>query len=580
MDRILTRIEKIGNRLPHPFWIFFYLTISVVALSAVSEVIGVSVTHPVNGEVVTPQNLISQHGIQRFVLEMVTNFSHFAPLGLVLVMLMGVSLAVHSGLLGTLLGRLTRVPRIMIFPIIVVTGIMGNLASDAGIVVVPPLAAVAFKKLNMNPLAGIILAYASCTAGFTATLIPRGTDVLLAGFTNEALENPNLFVGATANLYFMIASVLMLAVVLAWVGKKYTIPACGEPPSGNDSIEVVSCDDRAQKKGLRWALFALGIYTSVALLALIPEDGFLRYDLSKVQTVVRREVPGEMELKRVMGEIHIAAENGERKYSVVFEDQKLPLDQADADNWREGSTARIYIPERDETVDLSRAVRIEIMPEVMRGPFFRGMVAILFFFFAIPGIIYGVCVGKIKKLADIPAMMITSVKGISGLIVLMLMIGQFVALFQWSNLDRIVAIGGANLLNQMRLQGWPLLVVTSITVMALNVFLGSSSAKWAMLAPIVVPMFLLLDPPITPAVSQLAYRIGDSTTNGISPLYPYFPLALGWIREYRKDAGIGTLIRLLLPYAVFAGIAWIILLIIWYLLGIPVGPGEAIQYVG
>ena len=580
MDSILTRIEKIGNRLPHPFWIFFYLTIIVIIFSAVTELIGITVTHPVNGEVVTPQNLISQHGIQRFVLEMVTNFSHFAPLGLVLVMLMGVSLAVHSGLLGTLLGCLTRVPRIMIFPIIVVTGIMGNLASDAGIVVVPPLAAVAFKKLDMNPLAGIILAYASCTAGFTATLIPRGTDVLLAGFTNEALEDPSRFVGATANLYFMIASVLMLAVVMAWVGKKYTLPACGDPPAGDNSMEVKSCDERAQKKGLRWALIALGIYTAVALLALIPENGFLRYDLSKVQTVSLREAPGEKQLQRVMGEVHITVEDGEREYSVVFEDQKLALDRADADSWREGATARIYIPEEDKSVDLRRAVRIEIMPEVMRGPFFRGMVAILFFFFAIPGAIYGVCVGKIRKLADIPAMMVTSVKGVAGLIVLMLMIGQFVALFQWSNLDRIVAIAGSNLLNQMRLQGWPLLVVTSITVMGLNVFLGSSSAKWAMLAPIVVPMFLLLEPPIPPAVSQLAYRIGDSTTNGISPLYPYFPLALGWIREYRKDAGIGTLIRLLLPYAVFTGIAWILLLIIWYLLGIPVGPGEAIHFVG
>ncbi|MBD3423100.1 MAG: hypothetical protein GF417_01495, partial [Candidatus Latescibacteria bacterium] len=574
MDSILTRIEKIGNRLPHPFWIFFYLTVLVIVFSAVSEVIGVSVTHPVNGEIVTPQNLISKHGIQRFVLEMVTNFSNFAPLGLVLVMLMGVSLAVHSGLLGTLLGCLTRVPRIMIFPIVVVTGIMGNLASDAGIVVVPPLAAVAFKKLDMNPLAGIILAYASCTAGFTATLIPRGTDVLLAGFTNEALEDPNRFVGATANLYFMIASVLMLAVVMAWVGKKYTLPACGEPPAGVKSMEVESCDDQAKQKGLRWALFTGGIYTVIALLTLIPEDGLLRYDLSSVQTVSLREVPGEKQLQRVMGEVHITVEEGERGYSVVFEDQKLPLDQAAADNWREGATVRIYIPEEDKTVDLSRAVRIEIMPEVMRGPFFRGMVAILFFFFAIPGAIYGVCVGKIRKLADIPAMMVTSVKGVAGLIVLMLMIGQFVALFQWSNLDRIVAIAGSNLLNQMRLQGWPLLVVTSITVMGLNVFLGSSSAKWAMLAPIVVPMFLLLEPPISPAVSQLAYRIGDSTTNGISPLYPYFPLALGWIREYRKDAGIGTLIRLLLPYAVFTGVAWILLLIIWYLLGIPVGPGE------
>lgn len=578
MDRFLTWIERIGNRLPHPFWIFFYLTVLVIVVSAVSGTFGLSVTHPVTGETVVAQNLLSRHGLQRFVLEMVTNFSHFAPLGLVLVMLMGVSLAVHSGLLGTLLGRLTQVPRLMILPIIVVTGIMGNLASDAGIVVVPPLAAVAFSKLGMNPLAGIVLAYASCTAGFTATLIPRGTDVLLAGFTNEALEDPNRFVGATANLYFMIASVLMLAVVLAWVGKKFTIPACGEPSAEEaEAIEAETCCEETQKKGLRWALAALAVYTALALMALIPEDGFLRYDLSNVETIVRREVTGDLELRRVMGETDISVEGGQREYAVVYEGQRLPLGDVDAEGFRDGATARIYLPDEDAAVDLDRAVRIEIMPEVMRGPFFRGMVAILFFFFAIPGAIYGVITGRIRKAADIPAMMVKSVKGVSGLIVLMLMIGQFVALFQWSSLDRIVAIGGANLLNQMRLQGWPLLVVTSMTVMGLNVFLGSSAAKWAMLAPIVVPMFMLLDPPISPAVSQLAYRIGDSTTNGISPLYPYFPLALGWIREYRKDAGIGTLIRLLLPYAVFAGIAWILLLVIWYLLGIPVGPGEAIR---
>lgn len=224
-----------------------------------------------------------------------------------------------------------------------------------------------------------------------------------------------------------------------------------------------------------------------------------------------------------------------------------------------------------------RVYRVDIMPDKMRGPFFRGMVAILFFFFAIPGTIFGVCVGKIKKLADIPAMMVISVKGISGMIVLVLVISQFVAFFQWSNLDRIVAISGANLLNTLKFQGLPLLVVTILIVMVLNLFIGSSSAKWGILAPILVPMFLYLNPPISPAVSQLVYRLGDSTTNGISPLYPYFPLALGWLREYRKDAGIGTLIRLLFPYAIFTGIAWILLLLIWYLIGIPIGPAEAIR---
>ena len=282
-------------------------------------------------------------------------------------------------------------------------------------------------------------------------------------------------------------------------------------------------------------------------------------------------------MQRVIGKTAWVLDGATRQHGVAFEDQTLILEEVDRKSWREGANVRIYLPREDADINLENAARVEIMPDVMRGPFFRGMVAILFFFFAIPGMIYGICVGKIRKLADIPAMMVTSVKEVSGLIVLMLIIGQFVALFQWSNLDRIVAIGGANILNQLRLQGAPLLAVTAMIVMALNVFLGSSAAKWAMLAPIVVPMFLLLDPPISPAVSQLAYRIGDSTTNGISPLYPYFPLALGWVREYRKDAGVGTLIRLLLPYALVTGIAWVAMLVIWYLLGIPVGPGEAIR---
>jgi len=577
MEKFLIWIERVGNKLPHPFWMFVYLAIFVVLCSFICGLFGVSVTHPVSQEIVTAKNLVSQYGIQRFVLEMVTNFSHFAPLGLVLVMLAGVSLAVHSGLMETLLGRMTRVPDFLILPVIVVTGIMGNLGSDAGIVVVPPLAAVAFKKIGKNPLAGIILAYAACTAGFTATLIPRGTDVLLAGFTNAALEDPNLHVGASANLYFMIASVFVLAVVMAWVGKRFTLPACGEYEEDVEIVEDNEDTKKAEKKGLIWALIALVLFTAFSLLTVLPENGVLRYDINRIQRIVLNERPKDAKLQRLIGKTAVSYEGTQKQYTVVVKDQRLVLDAIDETQWKENAKVRLYLLKGDTRLDRDRVIHIEIMPDVMRGPFFRGMVVILFFFFAIPGTIYGILVGKIKKLADIPNMMVTSIKGISGLIVLVLVISQFVAFFQWSNLDRIVAISGANLLNQLSFQGLPLLVVTVVLVMVMNLFLGSSSAKWAMLAPIIVPMFLYLNPPISPAVSQLVYRLGDSTTNGISPLYPYFPLALGWVREYKKDAGIGTLIRLLLPYAIFTGIAWIILLLIWYLIGIPIGPAEVIR---
>lgn len=576
MDKILIFIERIGNKLPHPFWLFVYLGFFILVASLILGAFGVSVTHPVTGETIKAINLLSQTGLQRFVLEMVDTFAFFPPLGLVLVMLMGVSLAVHSGLLETVLGRMIRVPELLILPVIVVAGIMGNLASDAGIVVVPPLAAVAFKKAGKNPLAGVILAYAACTAGFTATLIPRGTDVLLAGFTNAALEDPNLYVGASANLYFMIASVFMLAIVMSWVGKRFTIPACGESDAPEPELKD-EIDKKARKKGLIWSGVAALVYTGLALMTVLPENGILRYDTHRIQTINLNETANESKRTRLTGSTESTLVNGERTFAVVWEDQRIVLNSIDESRWRDGAEARIYLLSGEKRVNKNTVLSVELMPSHLRGPFFRGMVAILFFFFAIPGTIFGIIVGKIKKPADIPAMMVKSVKGISGMVVLVLVISHFIAFFQWSNLDRIVAISGANLLNQMKFHGPFLMVSTVVVVMVLNLFLGSSSAKWAVLAPILVPMFLYLESPITPAVSQLVYRVGDSTTNGISPLYPYFPLALGWVREYRKDAGIGTVIRLLLPYALFTGIAWIILMLIWYFIGIPVGPGQPIR---
>lgn len=576
MEKFLGWIERTGNRLPHPFWLFFYLTSFVLVCSLVLDVLGVAVTHPVTKETVTVQNLLSKDGLQRFVLEMVTNFSHFAPLGLVLVMLMGVSLAVHTGLMETLLARMTRVPATFLLPIIVVTGIMGNLASDAGIVVVPPLAAVAFRKAGLNPMAGIVLAYASCTAGFTATVIPRGTDVLLAGFTNQSLEDPNLHVGAAANLYFMIASVLMLALVMAWVGKKFTIPACGAPAALPAEPPVDEATRKAERRGLVWAMASMVLYSALALATFLPEDGLLRYDTGRILTVVKKEGADGERLRRVLGTTETTLEEGTKVRAVTWKGQRLVVPSVDERAWRDGATVHVWLPKAGPD-DLATARLVNVMPDALRGPFFRGMVAILFFFFAIPGIVFGVLTGKIGKLVDIPNMMTKSVKEIGGLIVLVLVMAHFVAFFQWSHLDRVVAIAGANALNALSLQGSPLLAVTVLIVAFLNIFLGSSAAKWAMLAPIMVPMFLFLENPISPAVSQLAYRIGDSITNGISPLYPYFPVALAWIREYRKDAGIGTLIRLLLPYALFAGIAWIVMLVLWHLAGIPVGPGEAIR---
>lgn len=195
--------------------------------------------------------------------------------------------------------------------------------------------------------------------------------------------------------------------------------------------------------------------------------------------------------------------------------------------------------------------------------------------FLIAGITYGKSVGKIKDMSDIPKYMILGIKDMSSYIVLVFMIGQFIAYFNWSKLGFVLAVEGADLLKNLNLRGIPLFVMFILLSAFINLFIGSGSAKWALLAPIFIPMFYMLG--YNPALTQMLYRIGDSTTNVISPLFPYMPIVLGLAQEYEEDSGVGTVISLMLPYTIAMLIMWILMAIIWIYLGIPLGPGAPID---
>ncbi len=455
--------------------------------------LGWEAVNPKTGELVQATSLFSKAALQQMVLSMVHNFAHFAPLGLVVVMLMGVAVSEKTGLLEAAMKRVVfSVPEWLVIPAIIVLGACGNIGSDAGIVVVPPLAAIIFKKMGKHPLAGIVLGYAAATAGFTANLAPAGTDVLLSAITTEAMQTiePGGEVVATSNLYFMIASTFMLAVLFTWVVKKFTLPLFRDEKIEISSEEHVGLTN-IEKRGLRWAVVVGVFYLILVFSTIIPENGLLRHA-----------------------------------------DPKL----------------------------------------FMRSPFFKGLIPILFFFFVIVGWVYGKVVGTVKKKVDIVHFMVEGVRALGPYIVLCFMIAQFIKLFQWSHMDQLIAIEGAEFLKATNFNGSLLFVSFVLMALVINLFIGSASAKWAMMAPIFVPMLYHIN--VSPAVTQLVYRIGDSVTNGISPLYTMFPLILGWVSEYRKDAGVGTVFSLLLPYAVFSAIAWMIMLVLWYNLGLPIGIGE------
>ena len=495
---VLRWVENMGNKLPHPFWIFVWICILIVVLSGVTAFFGVSAIHPDDGSLVEAQNLISGEGLRRFLEEVVTNFAHFAPFGLVLVMLMGVSIAERSGLLAVALRTVAfSVPKKIVLPVIFIIGACGNIGSDAGIVIVPPIAALIFTQMGLHPIAGLVAGYAGATAGFTANFFIAGTDVLLAGISTEITQQMpgGVEVSATANWYFMIASTILLAFGGAFIARRYTIPRCQKfELLGKFDHEVH--DGRlteAERKGLKRAGLALLIYSVVIILLVAPAGAPLR----------NQETGG-----------------------------------------------------------------------IVPSPFLRGLIPILFFFFAIPGYFYGKATGAIKKPNDILKQMEHGMKELSGYIVLMLVVAQFINLFNWSNLDTILAITGADFLKSTGLTGPLLFVLFMVLVAFLNIFLGSGSAKWAIFAPIFIPMLAQLN--YSPAFVQLMYRVGDSITNCVTPLYVYFPLLLGWIHKYNKNIGIGTIVSLLIPYAVILFIMWLVLLFVWFILNIPIGVGEYI----
>jgi aminobenzoyl-glutamate transport protein len=453
--------------------------------------------HIVNSaQMIEVKSLLSKEGLTWFVLHMVENFSHFEPLGLVLVMLMGVAIAEGSGLIPTAMrGIALAVPPVLIIPVLFALAACGNIGSDAGIVVIPPLAAAVFKQMGRNPIAGLLVGYVGATAGFTANVLPAGTDVLAMSLTNAATGgSPE--VNVFCNWYFMTVSVVFLAAVGTWVTLRYTMPRLGD--SGPKEDIVVEGLTALQKRALGIALAAIIACIGIWLLTIVPVNGLLRH--------------------------------------------------------------------ADPNPDL-----------VWRSPFFKGLIPILFSVFAVGGIAYGLAAKTLTKPDDIVAWMTDSMKRMGGYIVLILVIAQFIRMFQFANLDQLIAVVGADLLKAAGMEQMPIpFFIAFICIIAIaNMFMGSASAKWAIFAPIFVPMFMSLG--FHPAFTQLLYRLGDSITNCVSPLYPFFPILLGWIAEHDKDkAQVGTVLSYLIPYASYLLVGWILMLIGWYLLGLPVGPDSPI----
>jgi len=504
MQRILDVVERVGNKVPHPVIIFLLLIALVLVLSHILFLAGASVsyqvinpeTHQVETATTAARSLLTANGIRDMYTRLVPNFMGFTAIGLLIVAMVGVGVAEESGLINSLIRMLVAVsPGWALTYILAFVGIMSSIASDAGYVVLIPLAGAAFVSIGRNPLAGLALGFAAVAGAFNVNMLIKPLDAVLTEITNDAIHmvDPSRSIGLTAGLWFSIASVPFLTIVIGLVTERIIEPRLGKFDTGKGAGDEPTTEGAGlsadESRGLCYAaLGLLGVLVVFGLLT-IPANAPLR---------------------------------------------------------------------NPETGSL-----------IGNSPFMNALIVPIMFLFLTTGVAYGIGAKTIKGTGDVIAAMTKAVSGLGGTILLFLVISQFIAYFNYSNIPTLMAVKMADALKSANIGSMWLLLGFILVVTVLNFVFTPAIAKWAIFAPVFVPLFVQLA--IDPAAVLSAYRVGDSPTNALTPLNAYFALVVGFAQKYDKNAGIGTVVALLLPYAIWMTVLWMALFAAWYWLGLPWG---------
>lgn len=526
-------VERAGNKLPDPVFIFFILILALMVISVIANLTGLSAQlsdqilsgmsdgtkerFSIGTDGVIPaKSLFAPENIERLWVEMPATFTHFHPLGYVLVVMLGAGVAERTGLFGDAMRAAVRgAPKFLLTPVVAFVAMAGNHAADAAYVVLIPLAGILFASAGRHPVAGIAAAFAGVSGGFSANFAPGQLDALLYGITEAAGEIlvPDYNANIAGNWYFITAMMVAFIPVIWFVTDKIIEPRLG-PWKAEASADLEDEDKPLtpeQKKGLMWA--------GICVLVVIGLWAFMTVGPGTPLYITDAE--------------YIA--------------QGLTADQAAAKQWFERCS-----------------------------PLFQSLVAAFLILFLSAGVAYGVCAKTIKSGDDLVGMMADAMKDMGYYLVLAFAAAHFVAMFGWSNLGLISAVHGAAFIEH---SGLPLPLLLGLIVLftgLINLFVGSASAKWALLAPVMVPMLMLLG--VSPDGATAAYRVGDSATNIITPLMVYFPLILIFAQRWKKDFGIGSLTAIMIPYSLWLLIVGLGLMILWVVLGLPLGPGAPVQY--
>jgi aminobenzoyl-glutamate transport protein len=493
-SRFLSLVERVGNKLPDPVVLFLFAIAVVYVVSWALAGTDVGVTDPQTGQPRRIQNQFEAKPLIRNMSMMVRNFAEFPPLGIVLVALLGVSVAEKAGLIGAFVrGLLSATPRRLVTPALLLVATASHAAGDTGFVLVVPLGGVIFQAMGRNPVVGVAVAFAGVSGAFSACFFPSTLDVLLQGFTQSAaqLVEPNRMVNPLCNYFFMALSSIVLVLIGWFVTERIVEPAAGPWKGLDDSVGPVGFEPPSvrEKGGMIAALAIAMLLTALLTMAAWPADSPLR-----------------------------------------------------------GRTGSLVAD---------------------GAPMLELVVPLMVIYFAAMGLVYGYYTGSFRSHRDVVDGMGRSMGDMGYYLVLAFFAAQFTAVFRDSNLGALASVKGAMILGDLPLPRFSLILAIVLLTVVLDLMIGSASAKWAFMAPILIPMLMPLG--ISPEWTQAAFRVGDSTTNIITPLLPYFPLVLAYARRYDQSVGVGSLVAMTLPFSMAFLAAWTLLLYLFWALGWPLG---------
>ncbi|MES2642887.1 MAG: AbgT family transporter [Myxococcota bacterium] len=587
---LLDWIEWAGNKLPEPVLLFVILAAVVLVVSAVGHALDWSV-QPVkptvelierldatgapvlddagaprrvpklgedglpivtlvdNGAPVTPRSLLTADGFYWAMSSMLRNFTGLPALGLIFVAMLGIGVAEKFGFFSALMRFLAILtPARLLTPAIVLLGANASVASDAGYIILPPLAAALYGAVGRHPIAGLAAAFAGVSGGFGAGFFPTGGDGALAGFAQDAARviDPEYTVNILHNAFFKAGSVGIVTIAGWFVTDRVIEPRllrAGLPVEGGDDVVRGMALTARERTGLGLAI-AAGIAVIALFAAFVLVPGAPLYG------------PGQPALANDLVIVHQAV--------------------TVAPGGTETAAAARDILAREPLLVTETAAKGRLA-ESPGTRWSHVIVPMIFFAFLVPGLVYGGWTGALRRQQDFVDALYHGIRSIVPVLAIAFFMAQFVNWFAYTRLDRMLAYAGGSLLVEASLPIPMLLTLFVLLVVMGDFAISGMLSKFGVLAPIFIPMFMMVG--ISPELTVAAYRIGDSVVNIVTPLNSYQLIILAVLQKYRKDAGIGTLMSLMVPYSVVFGLTWTGLLLAWYAFGVPVGVGGPLHYV-